>query len=323
MAEQSAIGFVGLDSPHRPAIDAWQRLLGKRSPAGEVSLLAKRFKSTVYRLDGVGPGNTSVVAKYCQGETASHERIIYQQILPKLPLSSPRYYGYVAGPCEYDWLFLEYVQGEQYSRSRDDHAVLVAHWLGLLHSAAPEVTRAAWLPDRGPQHHLTLLLEARHKLQSNLPLLKLPARELDVIRAVISQCDFLESRWDRVEQSCSRMPRTLIHGDFKPRNVVIRTDGEKSSVLPFDWEASGWGVPTGDLAYIDLVPYFETVRRRWPGVTIEDVQAMKAIGRIFRGIEEFRWESEKFDPSWEVSTIKLQIYHARMAEAIEMTNWRG
>ena len=152
-------------------------------------------------------------------------------------------------------------------------------------------------------------------------LLKLPAVDLEVIEDVISQCDLLQSRWPRVEQWCSCLPCTLIHGDFKPRNVVIRTCVTESSVFAFDWEASGWGVPTADLAYVDIASYHKAVSQHWPDVSIEDVGLMKTVGRIFRGIEEFRWESEKFDPRWEASTIKLNYYRERMAEAIQMAQW--
>jgi thiamine kinase-like enzyme len=321
VVEQETLDVVGSETPGHQALEAWRKLRDKRQATGKISLLKKRFKSTIYRIDEIGRGASSIVAKYCRREVAAHERIIYERILPELPISSPRYYGYVEGEKEYDWLFLEYAHGEQYSRFRDDHSIPVARWLGRLHSSAANVPTAAQLPDRNHRHHLTLLLEARKKLQSNLRELNLPTAELAIIEAAISQCDFLESHWKRVEEWCNRMPGTLVHGDFKPRNVVIRRGPRGSAVLPFDWEASGWGMPASDLAYIDLAAYHEIVKHRWPTVNLEDVQSMKIIGRIFRGLEEFRWESEKFDPSWEVSTIKLQIYHARMTEAIEMTRW--
>jgi len=304
-----------------PAVLAWKRFQPDSRSAAAVSLLKKRSKTAIYKMDGVGPRGSSVVAKLCRWHLAAHERTIYQQILSRLPVSHPLYYGFIKESEDHDWLFLEYIEGEQYSRSRDDHTVLVARWLGLLHSTAAQIAHTAQLPDRGPEYHLIHLREARDNLQRNRKLLKLPAAELAVIEEVISQCDFLEWRWDHIQQLCDRMPRTLIHGDFKPRNVLIRPDGGESSVFPFDWEASGWGVPTGDLAYVDIASYLEASAPRWPHLTVVDVRIMKAIGRIFRGLEEFRWESEKFDPRWEASTIKLNYYRERMSEAIEMTEW--
>lgn len=304
-----------------PAVLAWSRFRPDSEPPAAVSLLKKRSKTAVYKVDGVGPHGSSVVAKLCHRHVAAYEGTIYEQILAALPVSHPLYYGSVRESDHHDWLFLEYIEGETYSRSMGDHSILVAKWLGLMHSAAAHVASRAALPDRGPRYHLIHLQEARQKLKRSLHLLKLPAAELAIIEDVISQCDLLESRWPRVEQLCGGLPCTLIHGDFKPRNVVIRPGVTEPSVFVFDWEASGWGMPAADLAYVDIVSYHQAASLHRPNVTIEDVRTMKTVGRIFRGIEEFRWESEKFDPRWEASTIKLNYYRERMVEAIQMAQW--
>lgn len=309
------------DVPTHPAVCAWNRFRPNLIHATGVAILKKRSKTAIYKVDGVGSYGSPVVAKLCRRHVAAHERTVYEQILSHLPVSYPLYYGSIKESDDHDWLFLEYVEGEQYSRSRADHAALVAKWLGLLHSASAQIVGAVQLPDRGPHYHLTRLRETRNKLQVVLGQLKLRAEELEVIESVVSQCNFIESRWDCVEQWCDGMPRTFIHGDFKPRNVVIRTGLEGPEVLAFDWEASGWGVPTADLAYVDLAAYHDVVKRRWPNVTVEDVRIMKVTGRIFRGIEEFRWESERFDPRWEASTIRLGYYRDGMAEAFQMAKW--
>lgn len=321
MLEQIAKKDQPPDVLTHPAVRAWNHLRPGSGRAIEVAILKKRSKTAIYKIDGVGPRGSSVVAKLCHRQVAAHERTVYERVLQALPVSHPRYFGSVQKDVLHDWLFLEFVEGEQYSRFRDDHSILVAKWLAQLHSASTQIADTVQLPDRGSRYHLAHLREARNKLQLALSQLKLPAEELKVIENVISQCDFLESRWDSVEQWCDGMPRAFVHGDFKPRNVVIRAGLEDPEVLAFDWEASGWGVPTGDLAYVDPAVYHRAVKRRWPNVTVEDVRIMKTTGRIFRGIEEFRWESEKFDPSWEASTIKLGYYRERMAEAFQMAEW--
>ena len=80
-------------------------------------------------------------------------------------------------------------------------------------------------------------------------------------------------------------------------------------------------MPTADLAYADIASYYEVASHYWPGMSMENVRIMKTVGRMFRGIEEFRRESEKLDPRWEASTIKLNYYCERMAEAIQMAQW--
>jgi thiamine kinase-like enzyme len=308
-------------SSHHPAILAWARLQQRPVETTEVAVLKKRFKSAIYRIGGIAPGSSSIAAKYCQKEVAAHERVVYEQILRDLPVSSPRYYGFVHGDSNYDWLFLEYVEGEQYSRQRADHSILAGKWLGLLHTLGARVAAAARLPARGPAYYQEHLHTTCEKLQRNLKHLHLPANELATVKGVISQCNFLESHWGQIERWCDRMPSTLLHGDFKPRNVIIRTINGLPTLLPFDWEVSGWGVPAEDLAYVDLAAYHAVVQYHWPSVTMRDLHCMKIVGRIFRGLSEFRWESVKFEPDWDFSAIKLDIYQLRMKEAIDMAEW--
>ena len=321
MAEQIGLTHqLDISSKH-PALLAWSRIRTTPVDPAKIVVLKNRYKSTIYRMDGLGPGCSSIVAKCCRGAVAAHERILYEQILPKLPVSSPRYYGFTRGDGDYDWLFLEYIEGEKYARERQDHAALAGRWLGLLHTSGERAATTPLLSDLGPRHYLALLRTARARLQGNLEHLNLSPEDLGVVKTVIRQCNFLESLWDQIERWCHRMPRTLVHGDFKPRNVVIRANHHGPALFTFDWEASGWGVPAEDLAYIDLSAYHDVVKSRWPRVSMQDLQSMKVVGRIFRGLSEFCWESVKFDPNWEVSTVKLRIYQTRMAEAIELAKW--
>jgi serine/threonine protein kinase len=319
MAEPIELGSLQTDISVHPALLAWRRLNREPANVGEISLLKKRFKSAIYRMEKLGPGAPSIVAKCCLREVAARERVIYDEILPKLPLTTPRYYGFAEGEAGYDWLFLEYSDGEQYDRDRQDHAALVGRWLALLHTSAARVAATVQLPELGPSYYFAQLGSALARLSSNLDRLNLPAEDFAVVRAVLQQCNFLESHWDQIDRWCGRMPRTLVHGDFKPRNVVIRNAGVERAVFAFDWEASGWGIPAEDLAYVDLAAYYSASKRSWPELSMQDLLRMKNLGRIFRGISEFCWESTKFNPEWEVSAVKLQYYRLRMAEA--MANW--
>ena len=51
-------------------------------------------------------------------------------------------------------------------------------------------------------------------------------------------------RWRCLE----RMPRTLIHNDFNPRNIAFRRQGESLHLCSYDWELATVGVPQHDLA---------------------------------------------------------------------------
>ncbi len=56
------------------------------------------------------------------------------------------------------------------------------------------------------------------------------------------ELDALPECWSELE----RMPRTLIHGDFTPRNLALRKDGLR--LVAYDWEVATLHVPQRDLA---------------------------------------------------------------------------
>jgi len=318
---EPAVELVRSNLSEHPASLAWSHLRHGGSDPSEVILLKRRLKSSIYKLAGAGPGASPVIAKYCQRTVAQHERLIYEQFLPHLPITAPRFYGSVAGENEFDWLFLEYVQGERYSRQNTLHTTLAARWLGLLHTSAAEIPSGVCLPDRGPGHYLEKLQAARIRLSENLRTLVLTAADAAIFRAVVSQCELLESHWNQIERWCEQMPRTLVHGDLKPKNVVVRGEGERASFLPFDWEASGWGVPAEDLAYVNLPAYYTAVKSSMPALRVDGFHKAAVVGKIFRGISEFHWESLQFNPHWEFCTLKLRIYRDRMNEALKMAKW--
>src|SRR6185503_20219642 len=106
---------VGCHLDH-PAVLAWSRLQPERvEPAGLVQLKGK-LNTAVFRLDGVGPDGSNVIAKRCRTSTARVERIIYEHLLARLPLPTLRIYGFVPDG-EYCWLFLEDAGSGRYEPS--------------------------------------------------------------------------------------------------------------------------------------------------------------------------------------------------------------
>lgn len=56
--------------------------------------------------------------------------------------------------------------------------------------------------------------------------------------------------YESVVQSLAALPRTLIHGEFYPSNVLVDLEGAalEERILPIDWETAGWGPGLLDLA---------------------------------------------------------------------------
>jgi hypothetical protein len=98
---------------------AWRKLTNRPVGPKSIEIIQEPVRRTeeiyctaskpfVYRLTGVGPDGSDVIAKRYECATASTEWAIYQDVLPYLPVSTLRYYGRVADDDpQFCWLFLE------------------------------------------------------------------------------------------------------------------------------------------------------------------------------------------------------------------------
>ncbi len=122
---ENVLRRLGSGETEHPAVWAWHELYPKRAEPNFIEVLREGRKSCIYRLDGVGPGGTTVIAKRCRAPEAYVEQTIYEEILPHLPISSLALYGVVDEPTtEYRWLFIEDASGEEFAYSIESTADL-------------------------------------------------------------------------------------------------------------------------------------------------------------------------------------------------------
>jgi hypothetical protein len=324
------------DLLEHPATRAWAELRPERVEPRGIRRLQRKQRACVYRLEGVGPGGSDVIAKRSSRERILHERVIYEHVLPAISASTVRYHGCVEQPDgECCWLFVEDAVGEEYSPSREDHRVLAAHWLGLVHASAARVPAAACLPDRGPGHYREHLRSACDTILYNLANPALTAPDVAVLTTIIEQCEVVASHWGEVERVCGVMPRTLIHADFAPKNMRVRAGPYGLTLLPFDWGSAGWGVAAPDLAQWgtasnhwhdwaspDLATYCEVVRESWLPLTVHDVRPLAAVGRMFRSLACISLSARSFATEWvERAALNMRTYSAELADAIRAAEW--
>lgn len=330
-----------LRSAQYSAVQAWNKLCSKTSAPNSVEVLQEVKKgnsqSCIYRLNGVGPGGTSVIAKRSAARCAHVEQTIYHEILRLLPIQSLSFYGCVDEPeTEYSWLFLEDAGGEEFAYSIEEHRRLAARWLGRMHVSASRVPASSRLPDRGPQHYLDHLRFTRQIIQRNLGNSALTSRDLQVVEGVLSQGHLLESRWDRVEELCHRFPRTLVHGDFAKKNFRVRSTKSGINLLAFDWEVAGYGIPAPDIAELsgrgvprqrvdrylpdtELVDYWSVVPESWSDLGLTALKELAELGAVFRLLAAISWESESIPRWWPI--IELHGYQTDLAIALEQLDF--
>jgi hypothetical protein len=307
------------DLLEQPCVRAWRELGPRRVEPEQIEVLKGEKKSSVYRLLGVGPGNSAVIAKQCKRRIAGVERAIYEEVLTELPVTTPRYYGSVDGEDErYCWLFLEDAGGEMFSWENDRHQVLATRWLGTMHTCAADVAAAAELPDRGPGHYLDHLRRARENILRYFDNPALDAGDRELLEEILSRLDSAESNWSEVEALCEEMPRTLVHGDIRGANARVRRDSGEAILIPFDWEMAGWGVPPVDLRYADVDVYAATVGGVWPRADVQTLKAWVNVGNLLRGsIAPISWRSSLLAYEWAHREMNaIRAYYAVLCDSI-------
>jgi Phosphotransferase enzyme family len=302
---RATIDDLKIDPMGHPAVKAWRQLeLECAEPKGVDLLKDNKRDGAVYRLAGVGPGGTNVVAKRCDLETAAIERLVYQEILPQLPISALQCYGSILDDDRgYCWLFLEDAGDGAYSSDLEAHRRLGGHWLGAMNASAQRLPIATRLPDRGPNHYLQLLQQERNTTRQRLDHPTFDSDERRPLQAIVSHADVLEQNWGRIERFCARMPRTLVHGDLSQWNAHPRVGPAGENLAVLDWEFAGWGIPAVDLTQFaanaltpDLATYWQEVQECWPHLDLGDIQRLAHVGSIFRWIDSVAWaNSGRFD----------------------------
>lgn len=277
---------------HR-ALVAWRTFQSRREPAERIEVLRQHGVTAVYRLVGAGAESGSVIAKRMPQAKARPERTMYECVLPHLPVTAPRFYGAFDddhGPAADTWLFLEDVGSERYSDDRPDHLALAARWVAGLHGSASEIPAARDLPDGGPGRYHRHLVSAADTLTRRLSGPDLAGADVTLIRGIVELLHGLAARWSEVEQLCAGLPPTVVHGDFRPKNVYLRPSGDRLACYPIDWETAGWGVPAADLTRIDTAVYWSVARDWREGLSLAAVLRLAHIGEMFRTIAAIDWE---------------------------------
>lgn len=311
-----------------PAVIAWRAIDPAAPVAWIETLKAQKSKSTVYRLHLTA--RSPIVAKRCRWDVAVHERDLYRDVLPRLSIPTVRQHGWFPEPDrQCAWLFLEDAGDNEYDPALPIHRRLAAEWLGELHTAAPARVNGRLLPPRGPEFYLAQASAVRQAIADSASNPALSDHDRHVLGRIDQCLGYIESRRARIESDCTNVPRTLVHGDFVSKNIRLRTDGGRTELIALDWETSGWGIPAADLcrfvgapAKPDLVRYHEILSDRGVGITMAEVEALAALGGVFRMIAAMYWASLGLTHPWvDKCMIWMRAYHDDMGAALRATEW--
>jgi hypothetical protein len=165
----------------------------------------------------------------------------YRRILPRAPAGTAAWYGAVVHPARRRYrLFLERVEGLEL-RHVGTFAIWerTADWSARFHA-----TFRAASPGRLAQSSRLLVYDEafywRWLERARAFACRRPAVKLLV--------EGIARRYAPVVRRLAGLPRTLIHGEFYPCNILIRQTGRRVRVCPIDWEMAALGPGVMDLA---------------------------------------------------------------------------
>jgi len=306
-----------------PAAQAWATIApGARDPETIEVLRRGGKKAAIYRLVDAAPDGDGrhVIAQRARLSKALIERAVYREILPDLPVPAPRCYGFLEDGPEFAWLFLEDVGRDRYDPADPTHRALGGRWLAQMHATAADVAAARRLPAAGPPRYLRHLRKGRATIETHLTNAALTAEERDELRTILANLDHAEAAWARIEAVCAPFPNTLVHGDFRRKNVYLRRGARGVDLLPIDWETAGWGVPAIDLIRIDLAAYGAVAQATWPDLHVDTVSRVAVVGRIFSQLAGIDWVSPQLAYEDHLYIIRpmswLRDFHVQLGDAL-------
>ncbi|MFN2555479.1 MAG: ABC transporter transmembrane domain-containing protein [Nitriliruptorales bacterium] len=301
-----------------PAFQAWLRLGG----GGEAPSLIEPLwdgtsgHSSGFRLHGLGVAGAPIIAKVTAGEQLRVERLIYEEVLPRLAVPAAQYLGVTPGDDGERWLFLAAPTGDAFDASSPVHRVIAMDWFALLHTRSSQLDLRGLLPDRVPAYYLNQLRLTRQRLRGAFEAPDLPLRERVVLRAVSDRYDMLEWNWEHLARCTEGVPFSLVHGRVGAATASVRPGDPSLPFLLLDWEMAGWGPPVADLQPLALGRYSDRVRAAWTGVSRRKLSAAALAGSVFRLLDLLEFQTRQPDWLRAEQTVEKLAEHDRQLRRV-------
>ena len=157
------------------------------------------------------------------------EAAVYREVLEPFSIDAPELVA-----ADRDWILLERVRGDAlYEVGAPDAWVAAARWAGRLHAglegaASALAPRARLVPHDARFFGIWIPRALRLRPDPRL--------------------QALAAGYDRVVAELAALPRTVVHGELYPSNVLVERGGTRPRIRVVDWERAGHGPGLIDLA---------------------------------------------------------------------------
>jgi Phosphotransferase enzyme family len=184
----------------------------------------------------------SNIPKHQPRERAERELRVYRDLLVHAALGTPIHYGSVwnedAGRY---WLLLEFVEGQQLRHCEIVHWIRAAAWLGRMQSyftpRVEELSHCVYLVRHDAEFFLSKAERATRALY------QYPPSHRERLANILSS-------YEQLTAFMANQPQTLVHGHYRPQNILVGIDAATRRLCPVDWEVAALGSPIYDLAHL-------------------------------------------------------------------------
>ncbi len=305
-------------APHLPEGTRIQALKGRRCPYASTHALEELdlelSNGSMRRLMLKGFGLTAASA--ARGTRPAfmtdpyRELWAYEVALPPLSLGTPTLYGTLEGNSRMpDRLVLERVEGvELYQLGECAAWEAAGRWLSRLHARGSPVAEGFAMTGTLMSFDAGLHMRWMSRARRQAARLRRASR--------LSVLDGLSQPFQRAVQILEDLPRTLIHGEFYPANILVRSrkgsepaspGGEESfAIAAVDWESIGIGPGVLDLAALTSGDWDDARRRAVVGsylgaaapapACLDTFELALASARLVTAVQWLGWSEDWVPP---------------------------
>lgn len=217
------------------------------------------------------------------------EVLVYRRLLAGRRFGAPAHYASAYEPgCGRYWLFLEDVGETTLDQEGEEAWLAAARWLAEMHGTylgrGEELRALGCLGEHDADYYRLIARAARgHLAEAGA-------------RWALPRFDELTAGFGAAVAYLAALPRTLVHGDIFPGNLLVRPG---PSIRPVDWESASVGLGAWDLARLldgwqDKAPFIgaylaELSRRSAAPPDEEDFRRALAHCRFLNALWHIRW----------------------------------
>ena len=239
---KSLEGFLSQMSGRKVTIPTLHRTPGEQSTS---------FRSEIWYIDLNGGGELKIFLKDFGSsrlpkdgleQRRERELRVYQDLIRKANLGTAEFYGSIWDESigRY-WLLLEFVEGNTLRDREFDDWVRAVGWLGGMQNYFAQ-----------HNHDLeTSNFLVTHDSEFFWSKAELASRSVyQTSSSLADRLGLVLKRYSRTVDVMTRQPRTLVHGSYRPQNILVAANEEGVRICPIDWELAGYGAPLYDFAFL-------------------------------------------------------------------------